>query len=72
MNSKYRWKNGARPNRDQAVKQDHLLDESQFESVGDQELAENSVRKQLGVPARTLGDDPVLSSKEDLTGLEPS
>jgi hypothetical protein len=50
MDSKYRWKNGAPPSRDQAAQEGNLLDESQFETREDQELAENTVRKHLNVP----------------------
>ncbi|MGG6293355.1 hypothetical protein ACQ4M4_02935 [Leptolyngbya sp. AN02str] len=50
MNFKYRWKNGSPPNRDKAAGEGNLLDESQFETAEDQQLAENMARKQLNVP----------------------
>lgn len=57
MDFKYRWKNGAAPSRDQAARSEHLLDENQFESKNDQELAEDMARKQLNVPTRTPDAD---------------
>ncbi len=57
MGYKYRWKNGAPPTRDQAARSQYLLDEGQFESAEDRNLAEDTARKQLGVPTRTLDDD---------------
>ena len=50
MDFKYRWKNGAPPSRDQAAQEGHLLDESQFETSEDHQLAEDMARKHLGVP----------------------
>lgn len=55
MDFKYRWKNGARPTRDQAARSQNLLDESQFSSKKDQQLAEETARKHLGVPTQTPG-----------------
>lgn len=61
MDFKYRWKNGAAPSRDEAARSDSLLDESQFESEKDREIAETTARKQLNVPVRTIdADRPVL------------
>jgi hypothetical protein len=57
MSFRYKWKNGAPPNRDEAAQDAHLLDESQFETKQDQELAEDSARKHLNVPTRTPDDD---------------
>ncbi|MEH2166015.1 MAG: bromodomain-containing protein [Nostoc sp.] len=57
MDWKYRWKNGYRPSRDEAAKNPHLLDESQFENEQDRKLAEETTRKRLGVPASTLDED---------------
>ncbi|MGV0106528.1 bromodomain-containing protein [Nostoc sp. DSM 114167] len=57
MDWKYRWKNGYRPSRDEAAKNPHLLDESQFENEQDRKLAEETARKHLGVPAPTLDED---------------
>lgn len=54
MDFKYRWKNGAPPSRDQAARGGHLLDESQFETPEDHQLAENMARKYLNVPLQTL------------------
>ncbi len=50
MDFKYRWKNGAPPNRDQAAQEGNLLDESQFETPEDHQLAETMARKHLNVP----------------------
>lgn len=52
-NHKYRWKNGAPPTRDQAAQSENLLDESQFDTSQDQEIAEQTARKHLNVPLRT-------------------
>lgn len=61
MNFKYRWKKNAPPSRDQAARSESLLDESQFDSESDRKLAEDSARKHLGVPTKTLDDErPVL------------
>lgn len=58
MNFKYRWKNNAPPtNRNTAAQGDNLLDESQFESKQDQELAEDTARKYLGVPTKVPDDE---------------
>ncbi|MEH2397282.1 bromodomain-containing protein [Nostoc sp.] len=57
MDWKYRWKNGSQPSRDQAVKNPHLLDESQFENQQDRNLAEESARKHLGIAAPTLDQE---------------
>ncbi|MEH2276194.1 MAG: bromodomain-containing protein [Nostoc sp.] len=57
MDWKYRWKNGSQPSRDQAVKNPHLLDESQFENQQDRKLAEESARKHLGIPAPILDQE---------------
>jgi hypothetical protein len=61
MDFKYRWKNGAPPNRDRAAQDETLLDETQFETAEDHQLAENMARKQLNVPTRPAdADHPVL------------
>ncbi|WP_138497417.1 bromodomain-containing protein [Nostoc sp. PA-18-2419] len=57
MDWKYKWKNGYRPSRDEAAKNPHLLDESQFDNEQDRKLAEEATRKHLGVPAPTLDED---------------
>ncbi len=57
MDFKYKWKNGRPPTRDEAVRETHLLDESQFDSEKDQKLAEETARKQLGVPVRIPDDE---------------
>lgn len=56
MSFKYKWKNGRPPNRDQAVQEAELLDEGQFDSEVDQQLAEEQARKTLGIPTQTDGD----------------
>lgn len=61
MDFRYRWKNGAPPSRDAAAREKHLLDESQFQSDQDRQMAEEAARKHLNVPLRTPDDDtPVL------------
>lgn len=61
MDFKYKWKNGSPPNRDEAARNKYLLDEGQFDSEEDRNLAEDTARKHLGVPTQTLGDNlPVL------------
>lgn len=61
MSFRYRWKNGAAPTRDEAARNQYLLDESQFNSEQDRQLAEDAARKHLGVPARIPDDsNPVL------------
>lgn len=61
MDFKYRWKNGRAPSRDEAAKNEHLLDESQFNSKEDHRLAEDMARKHLNVPLHTVDEDiPVL------------
>ncbi|OUL35911.1 bromodomain-containing protein [Nostoc sp. T09] len=57
MDFKYRWKNGAPPSRDQAARNRHLLDESQFENEQDRSLAEEMARKHLNVPLTTSDED---------------
>jgi hypothetical protein len=52
MDFKYRWKNGAPPNRDQAAQEGNLLDESQFETPEDHQMAEDMARKHLNVPVQ--------------------
>ncbi|HBL10743.1 MAG TPA: bromodomain-containing protein, partial [Cyanobacteria bacterium UBA11162] len=53
MDFKYRWKNGTPPSRDQAAQESSLLDESQFETPEDYQMAENMARKHLNVPLQT-------------------
>ncbi len=50
MDFRYRWKHGAPPNRDQAAQDGNLLNDSQFETPQDQQLAEEMARKHLNVP----------------------
>jgi hypothetical protein len=57
MDFKYRWKNGKAPSRDEAAKNRHLLDESQFETKEDHRLAEEMARKHLNVPLTTPDED---------------
>ncbi|MBW4561487.1 MAG: bromodomain-containing protein [Mojavia pulchra JT2-VF2] len=63
MDFKYRWKNGAPPSRDEAARNQHLLDESQFNNEQDRTLAEEMARKQLGVPAPTLDEERSILPK---------
>jgi hypothetical protein len=56
MDFKYKWKNGSPPSRDAAARSQYLLDEGQFNSQKDRELAEESARKHLGVPGRIPDD----------------
>ncbi|HEY9604651.1 MAG TPA: bromodomain-containing protein [Allocoleopsis sp.] len=61
MDFKYKWKNGARPTRDEAARSQYLLDESQFDNENDRSLAEETARKHLNVPTQTLdSQSPVL------------
>ncbi|MBD1936632.1 bromodomain-containing protein [Microcoleus sp. FACHB-68] len=53
MDLKYKWKNGYKPSRDEAARNESLLDEGQFKSDKDRQLAEQEARKHLGVPVRT-------------------
>ncbi len=57
MDFKYKWKNGQAPSGDQAARSKYLLDEGQFNSEEDRNLAEQDARKHLGVPARIADDD---------------
>jgi hypothetical protein len=57
MDFKYRWKNGAPPNRDQAAQEGNLLDESQFETSEDHQMAEDMARRHLNVPLHTADAD---------------
>jgi len=65
MDFNYRWKNGARPNRDEAIKHKYLLDESQFDNEQDRQLAEESARRLLNVPVPTLDEDKSVLPKAD-------
>jgi hypothetical protein len=65
MDFNYRWKNGARPSRDEAIRQKYLLDEGQFTSEQDRQLAEESARRLLGVPVPTLDEDKSVLPKAD-------
>jgi hypothetical protein len=61
MDFKYRWKNGKAPNQDEAAREMHLLDESQFSGEEDRKLAEDAARRHLNVPLITPDDEnPVL------------
>ncbi|HEY9644494.1 MAG TPA: bromodomain-containing protein [Coleofasciculaceae cyanobacterium] len=61
MSLKYRWKDGEPPSRDEAAVSEQLLDESQFDSEHDHQVAEDTARKHLNVPTRVPDDDrPVL------------
>jgi hypothetical protein len=61
MDFKYRWKNGTPPSRDEAARNKHLLDASQFNNEQDHRLAEEMARKHLNVPLPTIDEDiPVL------------
>lgn len=65
MDFNYRWKNGARPSRDEAIRHKYLLDEGQFTSEQDRQLAEESARRLLGVPVPTLDEDKSVLPKAD-------
>lgn len=61
MDYKYRWKNGRPPTPDEAARSNSLLDEGQFNNEQDRKLAEENVRRQLGVPIPIPDDEvPVL------------
>jgi len=57
MNFRYRWKNGAPPSRDEAIREPNLLDEGQFNDPKDQQMAEEMARKKLGLPTQVVGDE---------------
>ncbi|MBD2436859.1 bromodomain-containing protein [Nostoc sp. FACHB-110] len=65
MDFNYRWKNGARPSRDEAIRHKYLLDESQFENEQDRQLAEESARRLLNVPLPTADEDKSVLPKAD-------
>ncbi len=61
MSFRYKWKNGRPPQRDEAVRSEHLLDETQFDDPKDHQMAEEMARKYLNLPVPTLdADHPVL------------
>lgn len=57
MDFRYRWKNGAPPSRDEAMRNQYLLDESQFSHPKDQQVAEEMARKRLGLPTQIPGNE---------------
>jgi hypothetical protein len=57
MNFKYKWKNGSAPSQDQAIGSKYLLDEEQFHTEEDRNIAEEDARKHLGIPTRVADDD---------------
>jgi hypothetical protein len=57
MDFKYRWKNGYQPTRDEAARQQYLLDENQFKNPEDRHLAEEQARKHLNVPTHIPDDE---------------
>ncbi|KOP25060.1 bromodomain-containing protein [Hapalosiphon sp. MRB220] len=66
MSFKYKWKNGSVPSRDKAARSKYLLEEGQFNSQKDRNLAEQEARKHLGVPTRIPDDDrSILGSSQD-------
>lgn len=65
MDFKYKWKNGRVPSRDEAATQDSLLDESQFETKRDQEVAEETARRQLNIPLTTGDEHKSILPKAD-------
>lgn len=67
MNFRYRWKNGAPPSRDEAARGGNLLDESQFETANDQQLAEQMARKHLNVPLQTADEHKSILPQADTT-----
>lgn len=72
MDFKYRWKNGAPPSRDQAAQGGDLLDEDQFESEKDHQMAEDMARKHLNVPVQTIDENaPPLPQAAPPEGENP-
>jgi hypothetical protein len=76
MDFKYKWKNGQAPSQDQAARSKYLLDEEQFHSEEDRNIAEQDARKHLGVPTRIADDDrsilphaPSSENEDDLNDL---
>lgn len=76
MDFKYKWKNGQAPSIDQAARSKYLLDEGQFNTEEDRNIAEEDARKHLGVPTRIADDDRSIlphadsnESEEDLNEL---
>jgi hypothetical protein len=65
MTFNYRWKNGTRPSRDEAIRHKYLLDEGQFTNEQDRQLAEESARRLLGVPVPTLDEDKSVLPQAD-------
>jgi hypothetical protein len=65
MDFRYKWKNGAPPSRDRAAQDSNLLDENQFETQQDQELAEEAARKHLNVPVRIPDDEKSILPHAD-------
>ncbi|WP_013322936.1 hypothetical protein [Gloeothece verrucosa] len=63
MDFKYKWKNGRPPNRDVSARETNLLDESQFETEQDQQIAEEQARQHLGLPKQTLDKDSSILPK---------
>ncbi len=51
-NFRYRWKNGRPPTAEEALRDDHLLDADQFDNPRDHHLAEQTARRQLGLPMK--------------------
>ncbi len=68
MNFKYRWKNGAPPSRDEAMRNQHLLDEDQFTHPQDQKIAEEMARKELGLPKQIPGNERFIEGDNPLNG----
>jgi hypothetical protein len=76
MDFKYKWKNGQAPSLDQAARSKYLLDEQQFDTEEDRNIAEQDARKHLGVPTRIADDDRSIlphaaadESEDDLNDL---
>lgn len=74
MDFKYKWKNGQAPSLDQAARSKYLLDEQQFDTDEDRNIAEEDARKHLGVPTRIADDERSIlpHSAADESEDEPS
>ncbi|MBD2311302.1 bromodomain-containing protein [Desertifilum sp. FACHB-1129] len=56
MDFRYKWKRGRTPTPDEAMRDSALLDESQFDSKQDWEMAEQDARRHLGLPLQTVDE----------------
>jgi hypothetical protein len=69
MNFRYRWKNGAPPSKDEAIRNRYLLAEDQFTDPKDQQMAEEMARKQLGLPVQIPASERFIEGNNPLNGL---